>query len=197
MKAKVKQNLTIPNLLSTIRILMIPFLLIAYWHKEYVLAISLLVISGLTDVVDGFIARRFNQISDLGKILDPIADKLTQFSVVVCLSVTYPVLIPVAVIFAVKEILTLIGAMIFVHRGNETPYARWWGKLTTVVLYVTMGLFVLREWVPGVPPLLTTVFAVLTIACLAFSFFNYLGVYLKGRKPAAQAPTEEPTPSEK
>ena len=189
---KVKENLTVPNLLSALRIVMIPFVLTAYLNGNYVLSIGLLVLSGLTDVADGFIARHYNQISDLGKILDPIADKLTQFAVLVCLSISHPNLIPVAAILAVKEILTLIGAMIFVHRGNETPYARWWGKMTTVVLYVTMGLVVLRDWIPAIPGEVTMVAVSLTIACLAFSFYNYLLVYLNGRKKPDQEHLADP-----
>lgn len=196
MSMKLKDNLTVPNILSTIRILMIPFVVVAYFKENYILAIVLLALSGLTDVADGFIARHFHQISDLGKILDPIADKLTQFTVVVCLSVHHPWLIPVAILFAVKEILTLIGAVIFVHRGNATPYARWWGKMTTVVLYVTMGLFLLRDWYPQIPQEVTTVAVTLTLACLLFSFYNYLQIYLRGRrKPDADLPTGEVQPA--
>lgn len=187
---KVKENLTIPNLLSTLRIVMIPFVMIAYLKENYPLAIGLLALSGLTDVADGFIARRFHQISDLGKILDPIADKLTQFAVLVCLAVRHPILIPVAAILAVKEILTLIGAMIFMHRGNATPYARWWGKMTTVVLFVTMGLFVLDDWFDRIPDPVTTVFVCLTVACMVFAFVNYLLIYLRGRRQPEAEPAE-------
>ena len=196
MSMKVKENLTIPNILSTIRILMIPFVVIAYFMQNYILAIVLLALSGLTDVADGFIARHFHQISDLGKILDPIADKLTQFTVVVCLAIDHHWLIPVAILFAIKEILTLIGAVIFVRRGNATPYARWWGKMTTVVLYITMGLCLLRDYLPSIPPEVTTVAVTLTIACLLFSFYNYLQVYLHGRRKTAESPTGEEQPAE-
>ena len=173
---KVKENLTIPNLLSTLRIVMIPFVMIAYLKENYPLAIGLLALSGLTDVADGFIARRFHQISDLGKILDPIADKLTQFAVLVCLAVRHPILIPVAAILAVKEILTLIGAMIFM--------------MTTVVLFVTMGLFVLDDWFDRIPDPVTTVFVCLTVACMVFAFVNYLLIYLRGRRQPEAEPAE-------
>ncbi len=178
-----KKIFTIPNILSIIRIIMIPFVAMAYFNGEYVLTITLLTLSGLTDVVDGIIARKFNMITDVGKILDPIADKLTQFTVVVCLTWHHPILIPVAIIIFAKELLMLIGAVIFVKRGNATPYARWWGKMTTVILYATMVLFVISELFINVIPdavLITAMSA--TIACLLFSFFNYIIVYAEGRK---------------
>ncbi len=181
-----KKIFTIPNILSIIRIIMIPVVVISYFKGNYMLTIILLLLSGLTDVVDGYIARRFNLITNVGKILDPIADKLTQFTVIVCLAWHHTILIPVAAIMFTKELLTLIGAVLFVKRGNATPYARWWGKMTTVILYATMVLFVISEFTNVIPDIVLTTAMSVTIACLVFSFFNYLVVYFDGRKTSTE-----------
>ncbi len=188
-----KKLFTIPNILSVIRILLIPVIVAVYFSEmdnSAAWAIALVLLSGLTDVVDGFIARHFNMISDIGKILDPIADKLTQFTVIICISLKHPLLIPVAVIIFIKEILMLIGAVIFVRRGNETPYARWWGKMTTVILYITMTLFIVSD-IFLIPDSIMITAVSLSIAGLAFSFYNYIIVYLSGKKKETSADTEE------
>ncbi len=184
----VKKNITLPNLLSALRILMVPFLVAAYWHEQYPATAALLVASGLTDVLDGWIARRFHQISDLGKVLDPIADKLTQFTVSVCLAIRHPILIPVACIIFFKELFMLIGAVLFVRHGNATPYARWWGKLASVILYAAMLLFVGSDWIAGMPEGVTLTALAVSVACLMFSFLNYVLVYFEGRRPSSNAP---------
>ena len=179
-----KKILTIPNLLSLLRLAMIPLLVWLYVSQQkYGWTAFVLLLSGLTDIVDGQIARRCNMVSDFGKFLDPIADKLTQFVVVFCLACDYPLMIVVATIIFAKEILMLIGAVIFVKQGNETPYARWWGKLTTVVLYATMLLFILSSFLTVTLPDWVSVTAIsLCIACLVFSFLNYALVFVEAKK---------------
>ena len=87
-----KENiLTIPNLLSLIRILLIPFIIWLYCaRKAYLCTIIVIALSGFTDIIDGKIARKFNMVSDVGKVLDPVADKLTQATLVICLIARYP-----------------------------------------------------------------------------------------------------------
>ncbi len=182
-----KKVFTIPNILSMMRIALVPIIVWTYFNQSidnhYLIALILVFVSAVTDVLDGFIARRFNMITDVGKILDPIADKLTQFVVVFCLACKNPIMFAVAAIIFAKELLTLIGAVLFVKRGNETPYARWWGKLTTVVLYATMLMYILSDVIDYVLPDWLCVTAVsLCIACLVFSFLNYFLVFLEAKK---------------
>ncbi len=182
-----KKVFTIPNILSMLRIVLVPIIVWMYFEESienhYLISLILVFLSGVTDVVDGYIARKFNMITDLGKILDPIADKLTQFVVVFCLACEYPMLFSVAAIIFTKEILTLIGAVIFVKNCNETPYARWWGKLTTVVLYATMLMYILADAINYTLPNWLCLTAIsLCIACLVFSFINYFLVFLESKK---------------
>lgn len=187
-----KKVFTIPNILSMFRIILIPIIVWVYFDKSiannYLIALVLVFVSAATDVLDGIIARKFNLITDLGKILDPIADKLTQFVVVFCLACDHPMMFTVAAIIFAKELMMLIGAVLFVKEGNETPYARWWGKLTTVVLYATMLLFILSAVLNvALADWLSVTAISLCIACLVFSFLNYALIFIEAKKKKNKA----------
>ena len=180
-----KPVFTIPNILSMIRICLIPFIVWYYFDTtiEYNLLIvmGLVMVSGLTDVVDGFIARRFNMISEVGKILDPIADKLTQASVVFCLCTKHTVLIPLVIIIVIKELFMLIGTLVILNDVDaETPYARWWGKLATVLLYAIMVLVIISDYFGGfIPDIVITFLSSVAIAFVFFAFLSYLNIFFK------------------
>ena len=189
-----KKILNIPNILSIIRILLVPFIVWTYFSENIkynaIISIGLVVFSGLTDVVDGFIARRFNMITNVGKILDPIADKLTQFTVAICISISHPIMWWIVCIIFGKEVLTLIGAIIFVNSVKTTPQAKWWGKLATVIIFITMISFMIFDeylanaaWINDAQIVLVSI----CIASLAFSFLNYILVYIEGRKSKKEA----------
>lgn len=176
-----KNWMTIPNFISIVRLLLIPVFVVTYfWSFEdhYIYAILIVGFSGLTDIVDGVIARRFNMISDLGKILDPAADKLTQATVLICLSISHPRLIPVVLLLFAKEICQLIGAVLLLKKSNvkQPPAARWWGKASTVILFLTMMLTVLTDIYPAFPDAVSIFMIVLSCVALIFSFGGY---YLK------------------
>lgn len=190
-----KKIITIPNILSVVRIFIIPFIAIEYFKGHYLLTAALLLLSGLTDVVDGFIARRFNMISDVGKVLDPIADKLTQVAVVVCLTVKHPELLPLVIVLTVKELLMLIGALAMINRTSVTPYARWWGKMATAVLYAMMGYIVIDDFFGGIMPEWTIpVFSAVAIVCVIIALLGYtdmLRQLLKDMKDKKQQKSSE------
>lgn len=152
MKALVKDLfkgcLTIPNLLSVIRIALIPVFAILYLNGDKVLAASILFVSGLTDLFDGKIARKFNQISALGKILDPVADKLTQITVAVIFFILFRqsedlmmnIFGWIFLVFLIKEAVMLVGGLIMLSLGIRPGAAEIYGKLATVVFYSAMTL---------------------------------------------------------
>ncbi len=182
-----KSAFTIPNILSMFRICLIPFIVWIYYdssiNNNLVIVAVLVVLSGLTDVLDGFIARKFNMISDVGKVLDPIADKLTQATVVFCLATEHTALIPLIIIIVVKEILMLIGALLVMRDKNvETPYARWWGKLATVMLYALMIIIIIGDYFGHMPSIVITFISSVAIAFVFFSFLSYLNIYFKKEK---------------
>ena len=163
--------LTIPNLLSLIRILLIPlFIRLYYFDHERNWAVFVLVLSGLTDLADGFIARHFNMISDFGKALDPLADKLTQASVLISLISEFPsMLIPVIFLFA-KELTTAVFGFIVVRKTGEMVAADWHGKVCTALLYAMMILHIL--W-PAIPPSVSLSFIILCVSMMILSFILY------------------------
>jgi len=140
----VDKIVTIPNILSMVRLLLIPVFVWLYCVKDmYEQTAMVLVLSGITDLVDGFIARRFHMISNVGKILDPIADKLTQAAALFCLLTRFQhMMIPFILIF-VKEISSAVMGAIVVKKTGKVEGADWHGKVTTVLLYSMMILHVL------------------------------------------------------
>ena len=137
-----KEIYTIPNLLSMIRLLLIPVYVIIYLRADqqpdYFLAAAILAVSCLTDMVDGQIARHFNMISTIGKILDPLADKLTQFALILCLSVNYPVLWLLVGLFFIKELFQLIAGAVNMRKGKMLKGALISGKICTTILFISL-----------------------------------------------------------
>lgn len=137
---------TIPNILTTCRIFLIPVFVWFYsFQKEEYISFGVLALSGMTDVLDGFIARRFHMISSLGKALDPVADKLTQAAVLICLGSRYPLMILLAGMLVVKESITGCMSLLVIHKTNQVNGADWHGKVTTVFLYITMLVHLIWE----------------------------------------------------
>jgi len=130
---------TIPNLLSFLRLVLIPLFLWTYLNMENGLATGcILLLSGITDTLDGMIARRFNQISNLGKALDPVADKLTQIAMIACLVRRYPRMLYLLLVLCVKELFVMCTSLMAIHRTNDVLSAAWHGKVVTFVLYAVM-----------------------------------------------------------
>lgn len=140
MKSKVW---TIPNILSLIRICLIPLIVYLYRFTELQwLAGIIILLSGITDIVDGYIARKLNQVSSVGKILDPIADKLTLLTVLTCIFITYnPIMILVAAEL-LKDILVGITSYIRCKFNGKVHSAGWHGKVCTALVYATILLHI-------------------------------------------------------
>lgn len=163
--------ITIPNFLSVCRIIMIPVFIWVYCcRKEYLLAFWVLCLSGVTDLVDGLIARTFHMVSNLGKALDPIADKLTQGAVLLCLGIRFPQMFFLAGLLAAKEITTGLMSLSAIHKTKEVKSADWHGKVTTCLLYFTMLLHIL--W-GGIPQTASVLLTVLCVIMMAVSFVMY------------------------
>ncbi len=139
---------TVPNLLSFIRILIVPVFAVLFLKHELLWAVIMLAISGLSDLFDGKIARRFNQVSELGKLLDPIADKLTQATIAVLLFVTFyraenrtlHLFAWIFLLFIVKELVMLLGGAAMLYFGIRPGAAEIYGKAATMVFYLVMLL---------------------------------------------------------
>ena len=173
-----KEIFTIPNLLSLFRLLLIPVYVILYLNAstsgDYLLAGLIISVSCLTDMIDGKIARQFNMVSNLGKILDPLADKVTQFTLILCLSTRYPVLNPVLSLFFLKETFQSILGLVYLSRGKMLPGALMAGKICTAVLFVSLIALVLF---PRLPADAITAIAAADSVFLAVSFACYIRAY--------------------
>lgn len=142
-----KDLFTIPNLMGYFRIILIPIFMAVYIgadsRADYIAAAVILGISGLTDCFDGKIARHLNMITEWGKVLDPVADKLTQAAVFISLSFRYPTMRYLVILFVVKEMFMGIMGAIMLKKGSMMDGARWYGKLCTAVLYGAMVILLL------------------------------------------------------
>lgn len=179
-----KEILTIPNFLSLFRLVLIPVYVHLYvtavTDREFAVAAGVMALSCLTDLVDGKIARRFHMISNVGKLLDPLADKLTQLALFLCLSVKYPILYPVLMLFLVKEFFQLGAVIANLRRGKALPGALMAGKVCTTVLFVSLIALVLF---PNLKPLTVDLIVLTDAVFLAISFVSYiLAYYGKNRK---------------
>lgn len=170
--------ITIPNILSIFRILLLPLFVYLYLHAEttweFLRAAIVLAVSALTDLADGKIARRFNMISKLGKILDPIADKLTHITIAFCLCWQIPQMIYVFVLLLVKELSMMFMALYGTFRKNKKIWdsAQWYGKVCTTIVFV---IFIVLALFPQIPiPVINT----LLFIC-SFSLLGSLVMYIR------------------
>ena len=128
-----KEN--IPNILTIIRFILIPFIFISVISKHFLLGLVLFTLSALTDILDGFIARKFNFITDIGKLIDPLADKLTQISLLLSLAILEILPWWIFIIVFIKELVIVISASVLYSKDDVVVYSKWYGKLATVLFY--------------------------------------------------------------
>lgn len=176
--------LTIPNLLSIFRLLLIPVYVQMYRNADsqldYYLTGTVLGISCLTDLADGKIAREFNMITNTGKVLDPLADKLTQLALILALSRKHRILYPVLALFLVKELFQCIVMLVFMRKGKVLCGALFSGKLCTTVLFTSLLILVLF---PGLPTKAVRGLVVSDATFLLYAFGSYAHAYFgSGRK---------------
>ena len=167
----------IPNILTLILLIMIPVFIVIYFKypgtpANYVTA-GIYFAAWLTDVLDGYLARKYNWITDVGKIIDPLADKLMQLSVAVCFTVENPVFLALLIPMAVKELGMLVGAFIIVKKQRRVEQARWFGKAATVFLFVCTFARIVYRGFNFDYAVLDTVIAFLMLAAILFAAAMY------------------------
>mgnify|MGYP003295348538 CR=1 FL=1 len=175
-----KEVFTIPNMLSLFRLVLIPVYVVIYLNAhesaDYFLAAAILAVSCLTDLIDGKIARHFNMISTVGKILDPVADKATQFTLIICLSLKYPILWYLVALFFIKESFQLIAGGIRLRKGKMLKGALLSGKICTTVLFVSLIIMVL---LPELSDTFIYSIAIIDTIVMLFAFGDYALAYFK------------------
>ncbi len=184
---------TIPNWMCFARIALIPVFTVLFIKGQYLWGVVAMIVAALTDVFDGKIARKFNMVSNLGKILDPIADKLSQMAIVIILIIKFwnndGIVKYIFFLFIFKEFVMIIGGAVLLSKGMRPTAAEVWGKVATVVFYVFMitiialgsadsplvGVWFFKQ----LPQALTTVMVIIS-ALLAFvSLFGYAPGFIK------------------
>lgn len=166
-----KDILTIPNAMSLFRLLLIPVIIWLYCRQEnYLWAAIITALSAATDIADGKIARKFHMVSDFGKVLDPVADKMTQMALLLCLLSRYSFLWLMIVLFVIKEGLMAFWGYLSLRFTNAVNGARWYGKLSTVILYATILLLFLF---PQLPETTVVVMAVICAVTMLLSLILY------------------------
>ena len=175
-KCKLKN---IPNLLTVFRLLLIPVMLYYLFTDNLKIALVIYVLASTTDVVDGFIARKFDMITDLGKILDPLADKLLQFAALIGL--WYSKIIPVwiLIVFFCKEIIMGIGCFKLMLKDNVIVQAKWFGKLSTCTFFLAIIVSMLSRYfvvLKHYPVILMIIALLMAVFALIMYLRNYLKV---------------------
>lgn len=168
MESKYKDKvITIPNILSFSRLLLIPVIVWLYVVRENPLWTAVvLTLSGITDIADGIIARRFHMVSDFGKALDPVADKLTQIAMLFCLVTRFRWMLLPLCLLVVKEITAGIMGLMVIRKTGKVEGAVWHGKVTTVSVYSMMAIHLL--WY-RIPPIMSEI---LIVGCTAVTLLS-------------------------
>ena len=162
---------TIPNILSLVRLLLIPVIVYVYVVRQKPLTAALLLLaSGATDTLDGIIARKFDMVSELGKALDPIADKLTQIAMVFCLATRFRGIRILLCVLLAKELFVGLTSLIACHKQGRVLAAEWHGKLATTVMYAVM---LAHLFFPHMPETLSMAFSGVCIALVVLSGVLY------------------------
>ena len=159
--------ITIPNILSLFRLLLIPVIIWLYIVKEDpVLTTVILVLSGITDIVDGIVARKCHMVSDFGKAFDPVADKLTQIAMLFCLVSRFKWMLLPLCVMVIKEVTAGILGLLVIRKTGKVDGAVWHGKATTVSLYSMMIIHLIWYNIPGV------ISGILIGACTALALLS-------------------------
>lgn len=180
-KPTVREVFTIPNIMGYIRILLIPVFMTIYIQadslSDYRLAALIAGISAISDFFDGLIARKCNMVTELGKFIDPLSDKLSQAGMIVCLGFRYPFMRYAIALFVVKELfMGVMGIIMLCHNGRKLNGAKWYGKVCTAVLYT--GMFILFVF-PNLAEGWVNAIIGISILFMAFSFIMYIPVFHK------------------
>jgi cardiolipin synthase len=170
----------IPNILCYLRILMVPLFLHIYFtadeQNDFYIATFVVMASGLTDFLDGQLARRLNMVTDLGRIIDPLADKLMQLAMLAALTVRVEYMYLLVIFLVVKELLTsILGFFVLRYAKRRLNGAKWYGKVCTAVLYVIMLALVAF---PGMEKGLQEILLVVCACGLALAFVMYTRLYI-------------------
>lgn len=169
----------IPNILSTLRIIILPFFAYSIFQDNFLVAGVLLVVSGISDFLDGFLARTFSWKTRLGELLDPLADKLTQLTIAFIFVFYLEEFRAFFAILFAKDIIMLIGSAVSYKKEISIPAAKWWGKIATALFYIATILIMLF---PNIDPIIKKVLLSTVVLSSIFSLLMYAKMFLTDNK---------------
>ncbi|NLN05970.1 MAG: CDP-diacylglycerol--glycerol-3-phosphate 3-phosphatidyltransferase [Clostridiaceae bacterium] len=161
--------LNIPNILTLIRLMLVPLCAMYLYKEQYLAALIIYVIASLTDIADGYIARRFDIVTNFGKVVDPLADKLLSLSTITILSYRGRIHMLVPILIFVKELLIGLGGLLLYKKKHLVKSAKWYGKATTVLLFVSIVFVIFDQTL-----FIGRVFMVVALCFAYFALFMYL-----------------------
>lgn len=177
---KPRDLVTVPNLITYVRFLLVPPFMYFFLNMNFVMAGIMVGLSGLSDCFDGFFARKLNQVTSLGKILDPIADKVTLISVAVCMVIYMPAIMPIMMVLVTKEFLMLLGGFILLLCKVAPPPANIFGKVATVIFYFVICLIIFIKILTGQENmLLVYIGLILTALAMIIALIQYGIVFFR------------------
>lgn len=183
---------TVPNILCYFRILLVPVFMVLYLTAgsnaaQHYAATGVILVAGFTDFLDGYIARKYHQITELGKIIDPLGDKLMQFAIATVLVINYPLMWTLLSVFLIKELSMCICDAILLAKGEKLNGAKWFGKLSTFVFYIVMSILIVID-TPAInfTNKETVVYVLMAVSTffLLLSFILYIPVFIQMFKVA-------------
>ena len=172
--------MNIPNFLTILRLFMVPAFVVSYfWGEEgRYIAATIFAIAALTDILDGYLARKWNQITDFGKLADPVADKMMQLSAIGCLCIGGRIQYWILLIYIVKELLLILGGLRLLNIRKYVVYSKWTGKIATVLLFVAViVIMVTTEQI--LPKQYAGVLMTVCLIATFVAFFDYVSMYFK------------------
>ncbi|HOM03096.1 MAG TPA: CDP-diacylglycerol--glycerol-3-phosphate 3-phosphatidyltransferase [Acetivibrio sp.] len=168
--------MNIPNILTVIRFVFVPFFAYYLFNERYTVAVVLFLLAGVTDVMDGLIARKFNMITSFGKLADPLADKLMQLTALTILTIQGIIPLPVLIIVVAKESFMVIGSIFIYKKVNFVVQADWYGKFATVVFFLAIVLTILVRSVGfanSYSNIVVHIAVIIAVVSTLFAFFMY------------------------
>ena len=177
---KPRDLVTVPNLITYFRFILVPPFIYFFINEQFLLAGIMIGLSGLSDCFDGFFARKLNQVTSLGKILDPIADKVTLVAVAVCMVIYIPSILPIMLVLVGKEFLMLLGGFIMLLRKMTPPPANIFGKIATLVFYFVISLIIFIKIVTGEEYMPVVIIGLILVAvAMLLALVQYAVMFVK------------------
>lgn len=172
--------MNVPNILTTLRFFMVPFFAYYLYMQQYSVSVIIFIIAGITDILDGYIARKKDIVTKWGKLADPLADKLMQLTALVMLTIHKIIPGIFLVIMLIKELTMVAGSIKLYKKDNVVVSANWYGKFATVVFYVAIVVtmvFKILGLNGVIPSIIVIILILITLFAMIYAFIKYVFVY--------------------